>query len=264
MPRVKVYLPDDVSGKVWKAQGSMSNVKSTNKGIEVTFPQGGYKARDGANLKCALDDVFPSKDITLLYRVYVPHDFDFALAGKLPGLTINEGTGGRAWQKDAASVRGMWRRGGQVVGYLYLCTDVGHYNGTENCALMREQSKAFARNAHHTNGAGIDMFRFGKTPLTLKRGEWNRIKIRCKLNDPGKANGKLSIRVNKNKKVVKGMMYTADPEKNQFEQMQLSTWFGGGSKKYASPKTQSLTFKKFKLVSRVKKLLPFKLIKTRT
>ena len=46
--------------------------------------------------------------------------------------------------------------------------------------------------------------------------------------------------------------------------MQLSTWFGGGSKKYASPKTQSLTFKKFKLVSRVKKLLPFKLIKTRT
>jgi hypothetical protein len=261
MPKVKVYLPDTTNAGVWKAHGDTSNVSNTSRGIEVTFPTGGYKARDGVNLKCPIEEAFPSKDITLYYHVYVPRDFDFTLGGKLPGLTINEGTGGRSWKRDAASVRGMWRRGGIVVAYLYLCTDQGSYNGSANNPLMRGQSRAFHNASHHTNGAGIDMFRFGKNPLRLKRGEWNKIKIRCKLNDPGRANGKLSIRVNKNKKVVKGMTYTADPEKNQFEQLQLSAWFGGGSKKYASPKDQTMTFKKFKLISRVKKLIPFKLVK---
>jgi hypothetical protein len=258
MPKVKVSLPNDVSAGVWKAQGDTSNIKSTSEGLKVTFPKGGYKAREGVNLKCPVDNVFPSKDITLTYHVYVPRDFDFNLGGKLPGVTINEGTGGRAWKKNAASIRGMWRSGGQIVGYLYLCTDGGSYNGNENDPLMREQSKAFRDVAHHTNGAGIDMWRFGKDPLRLKRGEWNKIKIRCQLNDMGKANGKLSIRVNKTKKVVKGVMYTANPDRNQFEQVQVASWFGGGSKKYASPKTQSLTFKKFEIISRVKKILPFK------
>ena len=254
MPSERVDLPDTLKDTAWGFKGGdLGRVSRVRDGIQVTFPRGGYASKNGVNLKGFPSPPFPSKDITLKYRVYVPDDFDFVKGGKLPGVIWADGAGGRDWGKGG-SARLMWRRGGVVVGYLYLSTTVGSYNGTPNNPMMKAQSNEFQDVVHHTNGAGLDVWRHGKDPMVLKRGEWNSIKIRVKLNSKNKSDGVLSIRVNNKKKRIKGVMYVRDPDEIPLSGVQFATWYGGGSSTYAPKKDEHLVVKAFSLISRVKKL----------
>lgn len=253
MSRERVTLPDNVKDKAWGFDGGdFDRVSRTRDGIQVTFPKGGWAAKNGVNLKGSPSPPFPSKDVTIRYRVYVPNDFDFVKGGKLPGVIWAGGAGGRDW-KRGGSARVMWRRGGLVVGYLYLSTTVGKYDGTPKNEMMSKQSKSFRDVIHHTNGAGLDVWRHDSKPLALKRGEWNTIKMRVRLNTKGKNDGVLSIRVNGHKKRVKGIMFVDDPDRLPLDGIQLSSWYGGGSSSYAPKKDERLTFSKFTLVSRLKR-----------
>lgn len=253
MQKQRVTLPDNVRDDAWGfSGGNFHNVSRVRDGIQVTYPAGGYASANGVNLK-GTPSVFPTKDVTITYQLYVPEDFDFVKGGKLPGVIWGGGAGGRSWGKGG-SARIMWRRGGLVVGYLYLSTTVGSYNGTEHNPMMKAQGKGFDKIVHHTNGAGLDIWRNETSPLTLERGAWNTIKMRVKLNAKDKANGVLSIRVNKQKKRFKGIMFVRDPDDLPMSGIQFASWFGGGSKDYAPKKDMRLVFKKFQLVSRIKKL----------
>lgn len=250
----KTKLPNNIRDPAWGIKGGdFDRVSRTRDGIQVTFPAGGYAAKNGVNLKGSPSPPFPCDDITVRYEVYVPEDFDFVKGGKLPGVIWAGGAGGRDWKKGG-SARVMWRRGGLVVGYLYLSTTVGQYDGTPNNPMMRAQSAEFQKAVHHTNGAGLDVWRHDSNPLQLKRGQWNTIKMRVKLNSKGKNDGILSIRVNGNKKRVKGIKFVDDPKALPLDGIQLSSWYGGGSSTYAPKRDQRLTFKNVSLWSRVKKL----------
>jgi len=253
MPKQVTNLPEDLRDDAWGFKGGdHGRVSRVRDGIKITFPEGGYASRNGVNLKGYASPPFPSKDITLEYRVYVPDDFDFVKGGKLPGVIWADGAGGRSWGKGG-SARLMWRRGGMIVGYLYLSTTVGKYDGTPNNPMMKAQGKGFDSIAHHTNGAGLDIWRHEKDPLSLRRGEWNNIKIRVKLNSKNKNDGVLSIRVNDKKKRFEGIAYVKDPDEIPLSGVQMASWFGGGSSSYAPKRDQHLIFKKFKLISRIKK-----------
>jgi len=250
-----VTLPDNLKDPQWGISGGdFDRVSRTRDGIRVSFPEGGYASKNGVNLKGSPTPPFPTKDVTIRYRVFVPDDFDFVKGGKLPGVIWAGGAGGRDW-KRGGSARVMWRRGGLVVGYLYLSTTVGSYDGTPNNPMMRAQGDDFKKVVHHTNGAGLDIWRHDSNPLQLKRGQWNDIKMRVKLNHKDKADGVLSIRVNGNKKRVKGIKFVNDPDELPLDGIQISSWYGGGSSSYAPKKDQSLTFSKFTLVSRVRQWL---------
>ena len=243
-------LDNKLDKKTWgEVSGSMSNVKVVNNvGISVRMPRGGWGASNGVNLKCKLDEL-PASDIELKYSVYVPDSFDFVKGGKLPGFALGtRGTGGRAWETDQGSVRLMFRPGGVVTGYLYLFEDVGKYDGKDS-PLMKKQGAGFDEIVHHSNGAGLYIWRNEKDPLRLERG-WNKITLRVRINSAGKADGLLSIKVNKTKKSFSKIMYTANPRQHKIGQFQFSSWMGGGDKSYAPTKDQSLIFKDFKLIKR--------------
>jgi len=60
-----------------------------------------------------------AKNVTLTYDVFFPVDFDWVLAGKLPGLYGGrEGCSGGDDAQDCFSTRLMWRKDG--FGELYL------------------------------------------------------------------------------------------------------------------------------------------------
>lgn len=253
MTKEIVKLPDNLKDSAWGIKdGDFDRVARTRDGIQIKFPEGGYASRHGVNLKGSPKPPFPTQDVTIKYNVYVPDDFDFVKGGKLPGVIWAGGAGGRDW-KRGGSARVMWRRGGLVVGYLYLSTTVGSYNGTPNNPMMRAQSSEFQKAVHHTNGAGLDVWRHDKNPLQLKRGQWNKIKMRVRLNQKDRHDGILSIRVNGNKKRVKGIKFVDDPKTLPLDGIQMSSWYGGGSSTYAPKKDEKLTFSKFTLISRIKK-----------
>ena len=245
---VKYAMPNNIRDwKVEHAGGGFDNVKFDKKedATIVNLKKGGFAAGAGVNLKCEVDEIFPAKHIKFSYKVYVPDNFDAVKGGKFPGITLNGGCGGRDWQKDRGSVRIMFRREGQLVAYLYLPTNQGDYNGGENCKLMKNQGKCFRENCHHTNGAGLDMFRNlpKKDQLRLENGKWNDITLHLKLNDAGKNNGILEMSVNGKTHTIDDMMYSSDPDKTPFKFYQHSVWFGGGDKSYAPGADTELKFK---------------------
>ena len=259
MTTTTLRLPNRVDAE-WGASwsGGKDNLKPTPEGIQCTFPKGEFASKGGVNFHSVPSgDVFPSDDVTLAYKVFIPDDFSWVKGGKLPGMWIGKsGSGGREWNDDGASSRLMWREEGKVVGYVYCCTDLGSYNGTPQSPLSNAQGKGFDEIAHHTNGAGIDIWRDEKKPLQLQRGQWNDVSLRVKLNSTGKtADGVLAVAVNGVSKQFDGMAWTKSPEKKKIEGIHFATWFGGGSKDYAPSKDMKLIFKNFTLESK-KKAVP--------
>jgi hypothetical protein len=244
-----VVLPDTLEYQSWQYEGDVRNVIETPRGIMVTFPKGGYSARAGINLKCTPFDLFPARDITVKYQVFVPKSFDFVKGGKLPGVTLgSKGTGGRNWKKNQGSVRLMFRPEGVVTGYLYICEDVGRYDGPKS-PLMKAQGDGLEDIVHHSNGAGLYIWRHEETPMQLRRG-WNNIRIRVKLNSPGKKDGRLVVKVNNVKKSFDEFQGTKRPDRNQIGKFQFSAWMGGGSKTYAPDHDQFLVFRDVTIVKR--------------
>ena len=256
----KIFKLDNKSFKNWDIQHGDpgQNVSQTDAGITVKFKKGGIAASSGINLKCVPKDVFQgyTRDVVVKYNCYVPQSFDWVKGGKLPGVFLGKnGTGGREWKDSDGSVRLMFRPDGIVTVYLYLLTDGGaRYNGSDNCSLMERQGSEFRKASHHSNGAGIYLFRKEKQPLRLENGRDNKVSLRIRLNDKNKANGKIVLKIGNQKKVMNGIMFAADPESSTkgvgIGGFQFASWFGGGDASYAPNTDQTLFFKDFVLIKR--------------
>jgi hypothetical protein len=206
--------------------------------IRCTYPKGGFGAGSGTHFR-AEPAGFPASDVTVSYDVFFSKTFDFVKGGKLPGVWGGlPGSGGGQWNDDGWSARVMFRDDGKVVAYVYMCTDQGTYDG-EKCALVRNQGPGFDAIAHHTNGAGIDLWR--QTNLKMNAGAWNSVSLRVKINDPGKSNGLIALTVNGITKSFDKICWSKRPKKASG--IVFSSWFGGGSKDYAPSKTQTADFR---------------------
>jgi hypothetical protein len=233
-------LPTPIS-KIWNVTWDSQNGKYTDDaaGIHCEYPKGGYGSANGTYFR-AQPRGFPSSKVTLSYDVYIPNNFDFVKGGKLPGVWGGDpGSGGGNWNDDGWSARLMFREGGSVVAYVYMATDQGSYDGDERCKLVKNQGPGFDKIAHHTNGAGIDLWR--DQGLTLKKGKWNSVSLTVKVNDPKKSNGSIHLTVNGTTKNFNGICWSDKARKATG--ILFATWFGGGSKDYAPSKTQKADFR---------------------
>lgn len=213
------------------------NATSDAKGIHLTYRKGEFASKAGINFRAAPKGVFPCTSIKMEYRVYFPADFDFVLGGKLPGIWGGEpGSSGGDWNEKGWSFRVMFRKKGEAVAYVYLSTDQGSYSGDEKCKLVRNQGPGFDKIAHHTNGAGIDLWR--EDGLKFKR-DWNDVCLEAKCNTPGVSDGIVSLTINGKTKTFSKIRWSQEAQK--IEGIAFTSWFGGGSKDYAPKTTQKAT-----------------------
>ncbi len=241
---VKLTLNDDLSN--WNGKKN-SRVRTTKRGIDVTLPKRGYASKGGVNIKFIPDGLKPSSSVSLKYDLFLPSDFDFVKGGKIGlGFNINEGTGGKSWRTNDGSFRVMWRGSrGQCVPYLYLPTDQGKYvPDNPSCPLLKNQGKQFMDAiSNKAPSAGLDLFRYTPKKVYLKRGQWNRICMSARINDTGKNNGTIALSVNGQTVSVDDMMWTANPDKNRFSQLQLACWFGGGDASWSATKDETISLR---------------------
>ena len=225
--------------KNWNASNN-SRVDASEDRIQINIPQGGYGSSGGVNLKFKPDGIKPTPSFELEFQVRFPDNFDWVKGGKFGlGANINEGAGGSSWKKNDGSARLMWRAGGQLVSYLYLCTDQGSYRpGDENCPLVKNQRTEFKDACGNKwNKSGLDVFRYTKEKLYLKKGYWNTIKYGATLNSgPDTSDGKVWLELNGERVETGGIRFTENVRDNVFSQIQLPTWFGGSDKSWAPPK----------------------------
>jgi|SRR5210317_348426 hypothetical protein len=236
--------------KTWNARGH-PRVKPSSDAITISFPKRGYASAGGSNIKCTPDGIEKSREVELSYSIFIPRDFDFKKGGKIGiGFNINDGTGGKTWRENDGSFRLMWRSGGQAVAYLYLPMDQGRYiPGKVNCPLLKNQGGEFMNAiSNKTPSAGLDLFRYTPKKLYFKRGAWNTIVMSASLNDVGRNNGTLSLSVNGDVMRVTDMTWTANPDGNQFTQIQLANWFGGGDASWAASKDEEIKINNVKYI----------------
>ena len=91
--------------------------------LQLFFPQNSIdparKPIGGAEFYASPLDISSAQNVSLRYRVFFPEDFDFVLAGKMPGLYAgHRGCSGGNAALDCFSTRLMWRKEG--AGELYL------------------------------------------------------------------------------------------------------------------------------------------------
>lgn len=230
-----IDLPTSLDGP-WSNEGN-KRFRAGATVATVLLPAGKVRSRDGVNNKYKLKG-FPAKQAELKFQVYVDKDWQAVKGGKLPGLFIGKGTGGKNYKKNDGSFRIMWRRGGRLVGYLYPCMDQGK-------DIRKRQGKEFTHACDDEfPAAGIDLWRQTKDcKMTLVPGQWNDVTIGMRLNDKGVSNGALWLEVNGDKGMVTDAYLTDNPDKNTINGVQWSMWYGGSNTSWAPSKDQVFKFK---------------------
>jgi hypothetical protein len=105
------------------ADPSLPQWDNASAALQLLFPENSIdpanEPRGGAEFYAAPIDISDARSVTLRYSVFFPADFDWVLAGKLPGLYGGHtGCSGGNAALDCFSTRLMWRQNG--AGELYL------------------------------------------------------------------------------------------------------------------------------------------------
>lgn len=222
---------DDGSLKVFYPKGSYSPSK---------FPQGGI------GFYASPENMFPAQDLIFSYDVKFDETFQSVLGGKLPGLFLSEGTdkkymreaSGGQHSNTTSSLRIVWRKDFDTEAYVYL---------PENQSSEYQQIPNLIQNDAFGDSLWRGLFKFQPT-------EWNKVMIRVKMNTFDKdgnpnANGILELFVNEEPRKFNNLIWTTNPS-TSITAILFSTFFGGGSEKYATPIDTWSYFRNF----RVKKL----------
>ena len=157
----------------------------------------------------------------LHYRVRFPADFEFAKGGKLPGLYAGEAPSGgeKVSGKDGWSIRLMWREDGEGELYEYIFNKKGKY--------------------------GLSA---GRGAFTFPLGRWVAVDLEVVVNDPDKRNGKARLWIDGHPVIEQDDLVYSTEEDGPLEGgLMFSTFFGGSSDSWASPKDQHVDFADFRL-----------------
>ena len=218
--------------------------------IVIRYTRGKHGQESGGYFKALPTDAFPATECTLSYDVYFPNDFQWCKGGKLPGIGLgttptDSATGGE-WDKDSGSVRVMWRDDGEggaiAVGYLYLAIP----GGTD--AAYKKQTLAYKNVTEQKGDTGHEVWGVKNGgDFVLKRGRWNTVVIRVKLNSPGKNDGVLEMTVNGKQRKVP-VQYRADAAVKANHVLFVS-FFGGSDDSWDSPINTYAKFKNVNLIT---------------
>ena len=159
--------------------------------------------------------------LCLHYRVRFPQDFEFVKGGKLPGLYAGEAPSGgeKVSGKDGWSIRLMWREDGHGELYEYVFNKKGKYGLS----------------------AGRGLFAF-------PRGRWVEVDLEVVVNDPEERNGEARLWIDGRPVIEQDdLVYVTDDDAPREGGLMFSTFFGGSSESWASPKDQHIDFADFRL-----------------
>ena len=105
------------------SNANFTNSDNSSSILQLFFPQNSIdparKPTGGAEFYATPLDISGAQNVSLKYSVFFPENFDFVLAGKMPGLYAgHRGCSGGNAALDCFSTRLMWRK--QGAGELYL------------------------------------------------------------------------------------------------------------------------------------------------
>ncbi|KAF9003839.1 hypothetical protein BDZ89DRAFT_967290 [Hymenopellis radicata] len=200
------------------------------------------RPQGGAQFYATPMDISQARNITMIYSVFFPVDFDFMRGGKLPGLYGgHRGCSGGNEALDCFSTRMMWRKDGLGELYLYAPKDA--------------QTEALCNDPQSVCDAAYGLS-IGRGSFKYTRGTWTTLSQTVTLNTPGQQDGCFTLDVNGVRVIDRNDVYYRN-RMGTFTWYSLtlrlslifqSTFFGGHEDKWASPKDQYAWFKDFGLL----------------
>lgn len=159
----------------------------------------------------------PQNSLRLSYYLRFSPDFNFVKGGKLPGLFGGKVNNGRKIPDgtNGFSTRYMWRTKGDGEVYAYLPTS----------------------NEHGTS--------IGRGNWRFQPGTWYHLEQEVILNQPGKKNGRIRVWVDGKPVLNQGNLTFRTTNNLKIEGVFFSTFFGGGSAAWATPKNVYIDFADF-------------------
>jgi hypothetical protein len=210
-----MFLKKDVGETTWSSIENRANIEEDSfhgKVLKVCYPKGSLGPKQGG---IQFDKPLPNAaDYYLDYYMKFKEGFDFALGGKLPGLTSGgeKFTGGiHPDNGEGWSARYMWKKEGEIIVYFYHL-DMKHKWGDEV-----------------------------KMNVFFKPGIWYRITQHIKLNDIDKFNGIMEVWVDNNKVIYDDKVRYRLAPLGQIDSFYFSTFHGGNTDDW-SPKNDSYAY----------------------
>ncbi|KAK0210171.1 hypothetical protein DFS33DRAFT_1370720 [Desarmillaria ectypa] len=211
--------------------------------LQVLYPAGSInpgnedRPQGGVQFYAEPLNITQARNVTLTFSVFFPVNFDWVLAGKLPGLYGgHEECSGGVSAADCFSTRLMWRKDGEGELYLYAPKD--------------KQTKALCDDPQSVCDAAYG-FSIGRGSFIWARGGWTTVSQTVVLNTPGKTDGCFTLDVNGIRVVDRSDVFYRDHGSAGISSVAgfigifFSTFFGGHEDKYATPKDQYTRFKGF-------------------
>ncbi|KAJ7348903.1 polysaccharide lyase family 14 protein [Mycena albidolilacea] len=211
--------------------------------FQVLYPQNsinpGTKPFGGAQFYAAPLNIADAQAVRFTYSVFFPLDFDWVKAGKLPGLFGGRPScsGGDA-ATDCFSTRLMWRQDGMGELYLYAPKD--------------KQTRALCRDPQSECNADYG-FSIGQKSFKWRPGGWTTVTQIVRMNTPGKQDGGFALYVDGQRRISREDVYYRGPGPNATKSASASasasasttTFFGGHTTAYKTPRDQYVWFKDF-------------------
>ncbi|KAI0085970.1 hypothetical protein BDY19DRAFT_895782 [Irpex rosettiformis] len=215
---------------------SPSTVNGTNAALQLFYPAGSInpesQPQGGADFYASPIDISKAKNVTLEYSVFFPADFDWVLAGKLPGLYGgHSGCSGGNDARSCFSTRLMWRAEGAGELYLYAPKD------KQTKALCSAPPQSVCDQEY---GLSISRGSFN-----FASGAWTHVKQTVTLNTPGGQDGGFVLDVNGQEVMRRADVFYRDAA---VLPRRCPSFFGGHEEKYASPRDQYTWFKDFAII----------------
>ena len=196
--------------------------ESTGNSLRVNYPQGSIGPNEGGGQ--FRERLAPRNAYRLTYRVLFEKGFDFRKGGKLPGLGGGKAnTGGKKPTGDGWSARYMWGEGGNLSLYLYHLDQKTDYGD-------RIELKAKAIPGH-----------------------WLQLEQKVTVNDPGKENGSIRIRIDGKLALDQQGLSLRGKVKRDValvDQFLFSTFHGGGTRDWSPRRDSHARFDDFVLSPR--------------
>lgn len=169
------------------------------------------------------------------YWLKIPKDFDCVKGGKLPGIASNIellSGGETADGTNGFSMRLMWRENctAEVYGYLPR---------VENQHLIEKYKDSLTQNPTTKIIYGWSI---GRGEFSLPKGEWVKVELTIKVNDPGVKNGTVKVALNGKQVFQRDEIVYRTNNKLLVGALFFSTFFGGSDESYAATKEESLFF----------------------
>ncbi|KAI8381343.1 uncharacterized protein BYT42DRAFT_566193 [Radiomyces spectabilis] len=218
-----------------------SNSSSSSTVLRILYGQGSYSpsATRSSNVALGGTDFYTQPlqnqsfaSALLSYEVAFASNFDWVLGGKLPGIfggTPGVGCSGGQQSDDnqCFSMRLMWREAGNGEAYGYIP------RASEYCR------KHPLTQCHDDYGVS-----FSRGMIQLQKNQWTKLEIFVQINDPpSESNGILKVWQDGNLVIYQNDVVFRTSNALAVSSLMFSTFFGGGTTKYATPSDTYAYFK---------------------